>query len=251
MAAAVMALALALPAPLWAQDEAALEPESPAAATTPAPPAADPSATAQAEPEQPPAPPAEAPATPEPAPATAPEPAYVAPPPAPTPARQGGVTVSMVDYAFEPSAIEITVGGSVTWVNNGPDEPHTATAGDGSFDTGELAVGASSTVSFDQAGSFSYLCSLHPGMTGTVAVLAAADNAPRDDGTGADGTTTDPGVAPTEAAAVASPTAAGTANSLPATGSETGLLAAAGLALVACGAQLLLAQRYGRRCSAR
>ena len=247
----MLALALALPAPLWAQDDAALEAPAPAAATTPSPPPADPSVAPQAEPEQPPAPPAEAPSTPEPAPATAPEPASVAPAPAPTLARQGGVTVSMVDYAFEPSAIEITVGGSVTWVNNGPDEPHTATADDGSFDTGELAVGASSTGGFDQAGSFSYLCSLHPGMTGTVTVLAAADNAPRDDGTGAGGNTTDPGAAPTEAAAVASPTAAGTANSLPATGAATGLLAAAGLALVACGLQLLLAQRYGRRCSER
>jgi plastocyanin len=246
-----MCAVLATPAPLWAQEE-------PAPAETSAEPVSEPAAGPPAS-DSPAAPaPAPAPATPAAPAAPEPDPAQVpstgAPvaevvPTAPVTARQGGVTVSMIDYAYEPSSIEIALGGSVTFVNDGPDEPHTATADDGSFDTGEVAVGGSSTVAFDRAGTFSYLCTLHPNMKGSVTVLASDDGSPDpttgDENPAGSGDPSVPG--PTEAAAVASPDAAGTATALPATGEETGLLAAAGLALLACGLQLAAAQRPARR----
>jgi plastocyanin len=250
-----MCAALATPAPLWAQEEPApaetsAGPVGEPAAATPAPDSSEPPASAPA-PAPAPAAPA-APAAPEPDPAQVPSagpPVTEVVPAAPVTARQGGVTVSMIDYAYEPSSIEIALGGSVTFVNDGPDEPHTATADDGSFDTGEVAVGGSSTVAFDRAGTFSYLCTLHPNMKGSVTVLASDDGGPDpttgDENPAGSGDPSIPG--PTEAAAVASPDAAGTATSLPATGEETGLLAAAGLALLACGLQLAAAQRLGRR----
>jgi hypothetical protein len=59
----------------------------------------------------------------------------------------------------------------VTWSNEDP-TPHTATGG--AFDTGNLGTGASATVTFDTAGTFDYVCTIHPQMAGTVVVEAAA-----------------------------------------------------------------------------
>jgi plastocyanin len=46
-------------------------------------------------------------------------------------------SVSVVDFAFEPATLEVPVGTTVTWTNNGS-RPHTVTADDGSFDSGPL-----------------------------------------------------------------------------------------------------------------
>lgn len=81
--------------------------------------------------------------------------------------------VSIAAFAFDPPTVTIQVGDSVTWTNE-DSVAHTATAGDGSFDTGSIAGGASDTVTFDTAGTFAYSCSIHPQMTGSVVVEAAA-----------------------------------------------------------------------------
>jgi plastocyanin len=85
---------------------------------------------------------------------------------------QNAVSVSIVNFAFEPASVEVPVGGTVTWTNNGG-APHTVTADDGAFDSGELAPGASFSQTFDAAGTFAYHCNIHPQMTGTVNVVAA------------------------------------------------------------------------------
>ena len=82
-------------------------------------------------------------------------------------------SVTIAGFAFAPSTVTIQVGDSVTWTNE-DSTPHTATAEDGSFDTGQLANGDSNTVTFDTAGTFAYVCSIHPQMTGSVVVEAAA-----------------------------------------------------------------------------
>ncbi len=242
VAVAVLGLALS-PATLWAQEGG--EPEPPV----------EPPDPAEVEPDPAPPPPEENPSTPPPPdPPPEPGPGQVPPdPPDGTPApepratpvlRQSGASVSIIDFAFQPSAIQVTVGGSVTWTNNGA-EAHTASSD--TFDTGEIGVGSSASVPFDQEGSVSYFCSIHPEMTGTVTVVGTTEEPPPDGDDGTDGTDDDGSVpGPTEAAAVASPDAAGTDGSLPATGAETGLLAAVGLMLLAVGAQLLAAQRLRR-----
>jgi plastocyanin len=75
-------------------------------------------------------------------------------------------------WTFDPSEITVAAGGSVTFVDAGK-EAHTATADGASFDTGTLNPGESKAVTFDEAGSFAYHCSLHPWMKGTVVVTAA------------------------------------------------------------------------------
>jgi plastocyanin len=86
-----------------------------------------------------------------------------------TAAAQGSVSVAIVDFAFDPGSVAVDVGGTVTWTNQGP-SPHTVTASDGSFDSGELAAGASFSHTFMSAGTFSYFCSIHPSMVGSVVV---------------------------------------------------------------------------------
>lgn len=79
---------------------------------------------------------------------------------------------SIVDFSFSPSTITVHVGDTVTWTNTGQ-APHTATATNGSFNTGLLHHGQSGSHTFNTAGTFSYYCAVHPYMKGTVVVLAA------------------------------------------------------------------------------
>jgi plastocyanin len=81
-------------------------------------------------------------------------------------------SVRIVDFSFGPKTVSVNVGDTVTWTNNG-DEGHTATASDGSFDTGTLDSGQSGSHKFTKAGSFSYICKPHPFMKGTVQVAGA------------------------------------------------------------------------------
>lgn len=102
------------------------------------------------------------------------------PPPAPQPtpaatAPPGGVRI--VDFAFLPSQIRVPVGTTVTWVNAGV-APHTVTSRDRTFDSGILASRASFTRTFRTPGTFSYLCAIHPDMTGTVLVPAPDGQVP-------------------------------------------------------------------------
>jgi plastocyanin len=78
------------------------------------------------------------------------------------------VTVEIQDFAFMSQDVRVAAGGTVTWVNQ-DSQQHTAT-GEGTFDTGAVPPGESVTVTFDEAGSFPYVCSFHPFMTGTVTV---------------------------------------------------------------------------------
>lgn len=77
--------------------------------------------------------------------------------------------VGIADFKFGPAEVHVPVGGSVAWTNN-DGQQHTATSSTGAFDAGAIQPGASGTVQFKTAGSFTYLCSFHPFMTGTVVV---------------------------------------------------------------------------------
>ncbi len=79
------------------------------------------------------------------------------------------VQVAIQDFAFSPQVLEIPVGTTVTWTNNDTSQ-HTATANDGSFDSGVLAQGGTFSFTFDTPGTYDYICSLHPNMTGQIVV---------------------------------------------------------------------------------
>jgi plastocyanin len=77
--------------------------------------------------------------------------------------------VAIVDFAFEPSRLDVAAGTTATWTNTGQ-APHTATASEGDSDTGRLDEGAVARVAFDAPGTYPYACQFHPEMTGTVVV---------------------------------------------------------------------------------
>jgi len=241
--AAVYALiaALVLPSSLFASDAA-----DPAGTDTPAGEAA-PAAETPAAPQEP-APAPEAPAAqPEPAapapeqPAAAPEPA-AAPAPAEQPARErkqktsakaaasGSVTIA--DFAFTPAQITINQGDTVTWTNNGP-TPHSATAPDGSFDTGIFPAGQSRSHTFNDAGTFSYICTPHPNMHGTIVVQASQTGGDTPDsstdGSGTGGGTTGGDSSGAEAAQ------SDGGPSLPSTGADSGALLVLGALMLLLG----------------
>ena len=74
---------------------------------------------------------------------------------------------------FEPNIVEIQVGDSIKWINDG-NVPHTATRRDApAFNSGVLSKGQSVTIRFDSSTSaegIKYFCIPHPYMTGIVVV---------------------------------------------------------------------------------
>jgi LPXTG-motif cell wall-anchored protein len=88
-------------------------------------------------------------------------------------------SVSMIDFDFVPGTITINAGDTVTWTNNATDA-HTATADDGSFDSGTVDPGASFSKTFNTPGTIAYHCSFHQslGMVGTIVVNAVTTTTP-------------------------------------------------------------------------
>ena len=159
-------------------------------------------------------------------------------------------SLTIGDYFFSPASVTVAVGDTVTWHNTGQ-QPHTATADDGSFDTGTIQPGGSGSHTFNSSGTFSYICTIHPNMKGTVRVVAASSGGSGSGSGGSGGSAGQSGSSssssgPSEAAAVASPDAAGSSTSLPATGMAAGALALVGFVLLASGLLTRQAERRSR-----
>lgn len=98
----------------------------------------------------------------------------------------GAASVRMVDFAFNPTALTISVGTTVTWTNNGS-SVHTVT-GSG-WDSGQLQPGQSFKRTFDTAGTYDYHCTNHPSMTASITVQSGTSGG-TSSGTGSGGTST-------------------------------------------------------------
>jgi LPXTG-motif cell wall-anchored protein len=244
----VLIAALVLPSSLLASEDAdpatadtpAAEPtpaeEAPVAPTDPASAPEQPAPAA----EQPPAPPKPPPAPPE-QPAAAPEQPATAPAPLEEPARErkhrtaaraaasGSVTIA--DFQFTPAQITIDQGDTVTWRNNGP-TAHSATAPDGSFDTGIFPAGESRSHTFSEAGTFSYICTPHPNMHGTIVVRASQSGGDTPDSSAGESGGTG-GSSDTGTGAEAGSTDGGP--SLPNTGTDAGALLVLGALMLLLG----------------
>jgi plastocyanin len=81
----------------------------------------------------------------------------------------GGAKVSIANFAFVPADITIAPGETVTWINN-DGAPHGLKYPDGAIGTDLLLPGATFSRRFDQPGTYTYNCSVHPYMTGRVIV---------------------------------------------------------------------------------
>ena len=77
-------------------------------------------------------------------------------------------TVVMEGVAYQPAELVVKRGDTVVWVNKDP-FPHTVTA-TGVFDSHEIPAGASWKYVARKTGSYTYICTLHPNMKGTITV---------------------------------------------------------------------------------
>ena len=145
-------------------------------------------------------------------------------------------TVSVRDFSFAPRSVSVNVGDTITFRNTG-DEPHTATARNGSFDTGNIASGASGSVTLRTAGTFSYFCKPHPFMTGTVTVTGGGGGGGSGGGGSGGGGGGSGGGDPGDTPGVGGDTA-GDGGSLPSTGLAIAPFLAIGLLMVGSGAAL-------------
>lgn len=78
-------------------------------------------------------------------------------------------TVVVAGMKFSPETLAVARGDVVVWVNK-DFFPHTATARDRTFDSGEFGAGSSFRYVADKAGTFPYICTLHPTMKATLIV---------------------------------------------------------------------------------
>ena len=84
-------------------------------------------------------------------------------------APAGPNEVNIDGFAFAPATLTVKAGTTVTWTNKDED-PHTVVDNDGAFRSEALGSGGTYSFTFPTAGTFDYICSVHPFMHGTVVV---------------------------------------------------------------------------------
>ena len=78
-----------------------------------------------------------------------------------SPALATVTTVTIGDFFFSQDTITVNVGDTVRWTNTGI-HTHTTTSNTGVWDSGLMANGVTFEFQFNSAGSFPYICTLHP-----------------------------------------------------------------------------------------
>ena len=77
--------------------------------------------------------------------------------------------VKIDNFTFGPAKVTVKVGTTVTWTNH-DDIPHTVVSTDKEFKSKVLDTDEKFSATLTRAGTFTYFCSIHPKMTGTVVV---------------------------------------------------------------------------------
>ena len=73
--------------------------------------------------------------------------------------------VEIRDFVFVPAVLRVRPGDRITWINRDI-APHTVTAADESWDSGEMVQGAGYTHTVKAGRTDKYFCGFHPSMTG-------------------------------------------------------------------------------------
>jgi plastocyanin len=79
--------------------------------------------------------------------------------------QKGDVTIK--NFSFGPSTLTVSPGSTVTW-HNSDGEP--VVSADGLFRSAAIDTGESFSFKFTKAGTFKYVCTIHPRMVATVTV---------------------------------------------------------------------------------
>ena|ERR1700722_6321276 len=86
-------------------------------------------------------------------------------------AAAGPVEIAIQNFAFLPGNLTIARGTSVTWVNK-DEEPHNIVnvAQPRVFRSAAVDGGEKFSFTFNDPGTYKYICSIHPHMSGTIVV---------------------------------------------------------------------------------
>ena len=78
--------------------------------------------------------------------------------------------IEIASFRFHPAVIQARVGDTIRWINKDL-APHTATANEFGWDTGELGQGEAAEVPVNAGMEPSYFCVFHPHMKGKIKVI--------------------------------------------------------------------------------
>src|SRR4051812_47735035 len=79
----------------------------------------------------------------------------------------GGKQVTIDNFTFSPATLTVAKGAQVTWTNQ-DDIPHSIVLGGIGVHSKALDTDSSFSYQFDKAGTFTYVCGLHPHMHGEI-----------------------------------------------------------------------------------
>jgi plastocyanin len=80
-----------------------------------------------------------------------------------------GKQVTIDNFTFSPATLTVAKGSQVTWTNH-DDIPHSIVLGGIGVHSKALDTDNSFSFQFDKAGTFTYVCGLHPHMHGQIVV---------------------------------------------------------------------------------
>jgi plastocyanin len=80
-------------------------------------------------------------------------------------------TIEIKDFSFSPQTITVKSGEKITWINR-DEEPHTVVSVEKQFKkSSALDTDQTFTITTGAPGTYTYFCSVHPKMTGTIVVV--------------------------------------------------------------------------------
>jgi plastocyanin len=79
--------------------------------------------------------------------------------------------IEIKDFAFNPPTLTVKSGEKITWINR-DDEPHTVVSVEKQFKKSTaLDTDQEFTITAGSPGTYTYYCSVHPKMTGTIVIV--------------------------------------------------------------------------------
>ena len=82
-----------------------------------------------------------------------------------------GTKIEIKDFAFNPQTVTVKSGEKITWINR-DEEPHTIVSVEKQFKKSTaLDTDQEFAVTAGAPGTYTYFCSVHPKMTGTIVVV--------------------------------------------------------------------------------
>ena len=82
----------------------------------------------------------------------------------------GGVAIQMQNIAFDPKDVTVKVGQKVTWTNDDSVDHNVTSKSGETIKSDNFGKGGTFSFTPTKAGKISYVCTIHPGMTGTLTV---------------------------------------------------------------------------------